>query len=75
MEIKEVGPASWKPDRDRWIREAMAGGHAYGRYTWNLRLDGACPSPSPSPSPSSTGPQPSASATGPRPTATPRPEP
>ena len=54
MEIKEVGPASWKPDRDRWIREAMAGGHTYGRYTWNLRLDGACPSVSPSPSASST---------------------
>ena len=62
MEIKEVGPASWKPDRDRWIREAMAGGHTYGRYTWTLRLDGACPSVSPSPSisptPSPTPPRP-----------------
>lgn len=64
MEIKEIGPGSWKPDRDRWIREAIAGAHTYGRYTWNLRLDGACPSVSPSPSasttPSPTAPRPSA---------------
>jgi len=63
MEIKEVGPAAWKPDRDRWIKEAMAGAHTYGRYTWNLRLDGVCPSVSPSPSvspkPSPTPPRPS----------------
>ncbi|GAC1698267.1 MAG: PBP1A family penicillin-binding protein [Candidatus Limnocylindrales bacterium] len=67
MELKEVGPASWKPDRDRWIREAMAGAHTYGRYTWNLRLDGACPSFSPSPSPSASA---TTSPTPPRPSVT-----
>ena len=60
MDIKEVGPGAWKADRDRWIREAIAGQHSYGRYSWNLRPpDGACPSASPSPSatPSSTPPR------------------
>ncbi|HVR88534.1 MAG TPA: transglycosylase domain-containing protein [Candidatus Limnocylindria bacterium] len=59
MDIKEVGPAAWKLDRDRWIREAIAGQHSYGRYSWNLRPpDGTCASPSPSASatPSSTPP-------------------
>ena len=57
MQIKEVGPASWKRYTDQWVREAMAGGHSYGRYTWNLRLGDACPSPSASPTLSPTPPR------------------
>jgi len=60
MQIKEVGPASWKPYTDQWINEAIAGGRSYGRYTWNLfPPSGQCPSPSPSASagpPSATPP-------------------
>ncbi|MHB8631787.1 MAG: transglycosylase domain-containing protein, partial [Candidatus Limnocylindria bacterium] len=53
MQIKEVGPAAWKPYTDQWIKEAIAGGHSYGRYSWNLfPPSGECPSPSPGPSPS-----------------------
>ncbi|HEX9268610.1 MAG TPA: transglycosylase domain-containing protein [Candidatus Limnocylindria bacterium] len=51
MQIKESGPASWKPYTDQWIREAMAGAHSYGRFSWNLRTGEPCPSPSPTPSP------------------------
>ncbi len=65
MQIKEVGPASWKPYTDQWITEAIAGGRSYGRYTWNLfPPSGQCPSPSPSVSPgppSATPPRPSGS--------------
>lgn len=69
MQIKEIGPASWKPYTDQWINEAIAGGRNYGRYTWNLYPPtGQCPSPSPSPSasaspnpPSATPPRPSGS--------------
>jgi hypothetical protein len=65
MQIKEVGPAAWKPYTDQWIREAIAGQRSYGRYTWNLfPPSGQCPSPSPTPS-ASPGPP---SATPPRPT-------
>jgi membrane peptidoglycan carboxypeptidase len=65
MQIKEIGPAVWKPYTDQWISEAIAGGRSYGRYTWNLfPPSGQCPSPSPSPSPgppSATPPRPSGS--------------
>ena len=69
MEIKETGPAAWKPYTDQWITEAIAGKRSYGRYTWNLLPpNGQCPSPSPSPSasaspapPSPTAPRPSGS--------------
>ena len=65
MQIKETGPAAWKPYTDQWITEAIAGGRTYGRYTWNLYPpSGQCPSPSPSASaspnpPSATPPRPS----------------
>jgi membrane peptidoglycan carboxypeptidase len=69
MQIKEVGPAAWKPYTDQWINEAIAGGRSYGRYTWNLYPpSGQCPSPSPSASPgppSATPPRPSGSASPP----------
>jgi membrane peptidoglycan carboxypeptidase len=67
MQIKEVGPAAWKPYTDQWINEAVAGGRTYGRYSWNLfPPSGQCPSPSPSAStsagpPSPTPPRPSGS--------------
>jgi membrane peptidoglycan carboxypeptidase len=65
MQIKEVGPAAWKPYTDQWINEAIAGGRSYGRYTWNLYPpSGQCPSPSPTASPgppSATPPRPSGS--------------
>ena len=65
MQIKEVGPASWKPYTDQWITEAIAGQRGYGRYTWNLLpASGSCPSPSPSASPgppSASPPRPSGS--------------
>ena len=52
MQVKEVGPAAWKPYTDQWITEAIAGARSYGRYTWNLfPPSGQCPSPSPSASP------------------------
>jgi membrane peptidoglycan carboxypeptidase len=65
MQVREVGPASWKPYTDQWINEAIAGGRSYGRYTWNLfPPSGQCPSASPSMSPgapSATPPRPSGS--------------
>ena len=66
MRIREVGPAVWAGYTQRWIDEAKKGAHSYGRYTWSLVTEDACPSPSatPSPSPSPSGPpRPSASAT------------
>ena len=73
MQIKEVGPASWKPYTDQWITEAIAGQRSYGRYSWNLLpASGSCPSPSPSasPSPPSASP-PRPSGGGPTPTVPP----
>jgi hypothetical protein len=43
----------WQKYTDQWIRQANAGAHNYGRYSWNLIGSDPCPSPSPpSPSPS-----------------------
>jgi len=72
MQIKEIGPASWKPYTDQWITDAIAGSRSYGRYTWNLLPpSGQCPSPSPSPS---VSPSPSLSPT-PRPSGSGLPKP
>ena len=65
MQIKETGPAAWKPYTDQWITEAIAGARSYGRYTWNLLPpNGQCPSASPSAQPGGPSPTP------PRPTPT-----
>jgi hypothetical protein len=77
MHIREIGPGLWSGYTQRWIDDAKKGGHSYGRFTWNLVTEDACPSPSatPSPSPSPSGPaRPSASPSGsgsPRPSASP----
>ena len=76
MQIKEVGPAAWKPYTDQWINDAIAGARSYGRYSWNLfPPSGQCPSPSPTASPGTPSPSPpfpsgSALPTPPRPTPT-----
>ena len=76
MQIKETGPAGWKPYTDQWIREAIAGQRSYGRYTWNLVApNGECPSPSPSASASPSAGPPSPTAPRPGGTGTPIPVP
>ena len=73
MRIREIGPGVWAPYTQRWIDEAKHGGHSYGRYTWNLVTEEACPSPSatPSPSPSPSGPPRSGASGAPSPAGTP----
>jgi hypothetical protein len=58
MRVREIGPAVWSGYTQRWIDDAKKGAHSYGRFTWNLVTEDACPSPSatPSPSPSPSGP-------------------
>jgi len=49
MRINDTrAPAPFQRYTDQWIRDAMAGKHTYGRYTWNLVGPDPCPSPSPS---------------------------
>jgi membrane peptidoglycan carboxypeptidase len=69
MRVREVGPAVWSSYTQRWIADAKKGGHSYGRYSWSLVTEEACPSPSatPSPTPSPSGP--------PRPSGSPGPSP
>ena len=71
LQLKESAPAGWTRYTDKWVKDANAGVHTYGRYSWNVMGSEPCPSPSPSPTAS---PSPSASATrsGP-PTRTPTP--
>jgi hypothetical protein len=77
MRIREVGPATWASYTQKWTDQAKAGLHSYGRYTWSLVTEDACPSPSatPSPTPSPSGPpRPSGSpGASPSPGGTPRP--
>jgi len=58
MHIREIGPAVWSSYTQRWIDDAKKGAHSYGRFTWSLVTEDACPSPSatPSSSPSPSGP-------------------
>ncbi|MGH2378907.1 MAG: transglycosylase domain-containing protein [Candidatus Limnocylindria bacterium] len=76
MRIREIGQPVWQQYTQLWIQQARAGGHGYGRYSWNLVGEEPCPTPSPTPSPTATPtptPSPSADATRtPRPTRTPR---
>jgi membrane peptidoglycan carboxypeptidase len=51
MKIQERAPAMWQRYTDQWIRDAQAGRHGYGRYSWNLISPDPCPTPSPTPSP------------------------
>jgi membrane peptidoglycan carboxypeptidase len=49
MRINDTrAPTSFQQYTDQWVRDAIAGKHAYGRYTWNLVGPDPCPSPSPS---------------------------
>ena len=54
LQLKESGPASWTRYTDQWVKDANAGRHTYGRYSWNVLGSQPCPSPSPSPSASLT---------------------
>src|SRR5437867_4115354 len=55
MRIQDThAPAAFQRYTDQWIRDAIAGRHTYGRYTWNLVSPDPCPTPSPTPSPSPT---------------------
>jgi membrane peptidoglycan carboxypeptidase len=47
MKINDTrAPAPFQRYTDQWIRDAMTGKHAYGRYTWNLVGPDPCPTPS-----------------------------
>ena len=55
MSIKDTrAPAAFQRYTDQWVRDAMAGKHTYGRYTWNLVGPDPCPTPSGSPTPTRT---------------------
>src|SRR3989442_13090016 len=55
MSIKDTrAPAAFQRYTDQWVRDAMAGKHSYGRYTWNLVGPDPCPTPSGSPTPTRT---------------------
>ena len=49
LQLKESAPASWARYTDKWVADANAGRHTYGRYAWNVLGSQPCPSPSPSP--------------------------
>ena len=65
----------WQRYTDQWIRDANAGRHSYGRYTWNLIGPDPCPTSTPTPTPTRTpSPTPTQPATPtPRPTNTKKP--
>jgi membrane peptidoglycan carboxypeptidase len=54
LRLQERAPAEWQRYTDQWVRQANAGGHSYGRYSWNLAPPDPCPTPSPSPTPTPT---------------------
>src|SRR5436309_959705 len=46
MRINDTrAPAPFQRYTDQWIRDAIAGKHAYSRYTWNLVGPDPCPTP------------------------------
>ena len=47
-------PQEWQRYTDQWARDAIAGKHGYGRYSWNLVSPDPCPSYTPAPSPTPT---------------------
>jgi 1A family penicillin-binding protein len=54
LQLKENAPALWTRYTDKWVADANAGKHTYGRYAWNVLGSQPCPSPSPSPSPTAS---------------------
>jgi membrane peptidoglycan carboxypeptidase len=55
MKINDTrAPASFQRYTDQWIRDAIGGKHAYGRYTWTLMGPDPCPTPSLTPVPTRT---------------------
>jgi hypothetical protein len=49
MKINDTrAPAAYQRYTDQWVRDAIAGKHNYGRYSWQLVSPDPCPSPSPS---------------------------
>jgi membrane peptidoglycan carboxypeptidase len=50
MKINDTrAPATFQRYTDQWIRDAIAGRHTYGRFTWNLVSPDPCPTPTPRP--------------------------
>jgi membrane peptidoglycan carboxypeptidase len=50
MRINDVrAPATFQRYTDQWVRDAIAGRHSYGRFTWNLASPDPCPTPTPTP--------------------------
>jgi len=48
MKINDTrAPAAFQRYTDQWVRDAIAGKHTYGRYTWNLVSPEPCPTPTP----------------------------
>ena len=48
MKINDTrAPAAFQRYTDQWVRDAIAGKHTYGRYTWNLVSPDACATPTP----------------------------
>ena len=54
LQLKESAPEGWQRYTDKWVADANAGKHTYGRYSWNVMGSQPCPSPSPSPTPAPT---------------------
>jgi membrane peptidoglycan carboxypeptidase len=55
MRINDMrAPASFQRYTDQWIRDAIAGKHTYGRFTWNLMGPEPCPTPALTPVPTRT---------------------
>ncbi|HUQ41000.1 MAG TPA: PBP1A family penicillin-binding protein [Candidatus Limnocylindrales bacterium] len=81
MQMKESAPPGWTRYTDKWVADANAGRHTYGRYSWNVQGSQPCPSftpspsPSPSPSPTPTPVVPVTSPPTPRPSGPPTPVP
>jgi hypothetical protein len=48
MKVQDArAPAAWQRYTDQWVRDAIAGRHTYGRYTWNLVSSDPCPTLAP----------------------------
>jgi hypothetical protein len=55
MKINDTrAPTLFQRYTDQWIRDAIAGRHTYGRFTWNLMGPDPCPTPALTPVPTRT---------------------